>query len=550
MDSPHFLILFENGEQYLLHYDVDSGGFDFQGYNKGYERYHLARYHNGNINSGVVSIWGVLAYIEESGGELILCRSADDQRIASIDDITKTQYLEYAATKIEKDLEDSGKYWGWKKIAENLETYLDNNYNNYNYSKTRFVAESLEKFSRYLLFVYKKELWDECKKIMEIFQTHLKTKIVYSEATFGVESDYPDYFGGYEFQTAALVIRAVYAYYQAVNASYYTFLNLSTVFMRDILSKDWSSFNPNGRMQVMWVINRRYEHGLEDENRLKAATNILLVPVINEQITAPEEWIDDIPRGFGGWMHSMRSTIPSKDEETYLFSMDEEYEDDLNKGIIPDDLKRMFETKAKITLSENAIIAKKDDNWTITDEGEIYIVKKEDRKRKLKIYYKPFSNKYKQWMGYHLFIVRGLAEFYRLAHRKGINGEKYLSFYIKNCPYNLMGATYWVYKLSKGNGSIMDRWNNPKVDGCQTIYGTFGGLSAVYEIMRTIPVQNHMPYCLNDPTCCSDRTFKYDDLIEMLESARKYADKYFRSGLDYYPGLLLYYYNDFRPNLF
>lgn len=465
----------KNSEQYLLHYDA---GFDFQGYSKGYVRYNLAKYHNGDIDSGVVSLWGALAYIEESGGELILCRSADDQRIASIDDITKTQYLEYAATKIENDLEDSGKYWGWKNIAENLETYLDNNYN-YDYTKTRFVAESLEKFSRYLLFVYKKELWDECKKIMEIFQTHLKTKIVYSEATFGVESDYSDYFDGDDFQTAALVIRAVYAYYQAVNASYYTFLNLSTVFMGDIPARVWSSFNPNGRMQVMWVINRRYEHGL-DENRLKAATNILLVPVINEQITAPEEWIEDIPRGFGGWMHSMRSTI-------------------------------------------------------------LGMTSKDDEK---------FSDNYKQWMGYHLFIVCGLAEFYRLAHRKGINEEEYLSFYIKNCPYNLMAAILWVYKLSKGNGSIMDRWNNPKVDGCQTIYGTFVGLSAVYEILRTIPVQNYMPYCLNDPTCCSDRAFKYDDLIEMLESARKSADKYFLRGLDYYPGLLLCYYSDFRPNLF
>ena len=70
----------------------------------------------------------------------------------------------------------------------------------------------------------------------------------------------------------------------------------------------------------------------------------------------------------------------------YLFSIEEEFEDDLNNGIVSEKLKDMFKTKGFL-LSENAMVTKeKDDKWVITDGEKIYIVKKEDGK--LNIYNK------------------------------------------------------------------------------------------------------------------------------------------------------------------
>ena len=66
-----------------------------------------------------------------------------------------------------------------------------------------------------------------------------------------------------------------------------------------------------------------------------------------------------------------------------LFSMDADtqLEDDLNKGHISEGFKNEFKTKKEITLSQNAYLKKvKDNEWWITDGGEIYIIKKEDKK--------------------------------------------------------------------------------------------------------------------------------------------------------------------------
>jgi len=65
-------------------------------------------------------------------------------------------------------------------------------------------------------------------------------------------------------------------------------------------------------------------------------------------------------------------------QEKYLFSIDAKFEGELNQNI-SEELKDKFETKG-FSISKNPIIAKKDDNWAITDGEKIYIVKKEDGK--------------------------------------------------------------------------------------------------------------------------------------------------------------------------
>jgi len=70
----------------------------------------------------------------------------------------------------------------------------------------------------------------------------------------------------------------------------------------------------------------------------------------------------------------------------YLFSTEIEFEDDMNKDIIPEKLRETFKTE-EFLIAENAAIRKeKEGKWEITDEEKIYIVKKEDGK--LKIYRK------------------------------------------------------------------------------------------------------------------------------------------------------------------
>ena len=69
----------------------------------------------------------------------------------------------------------------------------------------------------------------------------------------------------------------------------------------------------------------------------------------------------------------------------HLFSMDIKLEEDLNKGILPKEIKRGLEIK-DFFLSDNATVMKeKEDKWWITDEKmKKFIVRKEDEK--LKIY--------------------------------------------------------------------------------------------------------------------------------------------------------------------
>ncbi|MGB7531783.1 MAG: CARDB domain-containing protein [Halobacteriota archaeon] len=66
----------------------------------------------------------------------------------------------------------------------------------------------------------------------------------------------------------------------------------------------------------------------------------------------------------------------------YLFSIDAKFEEYLNFGTIPDDLKEIFKTEG-FPLPENPtprVTKEGDDKWVINDEGKIYIVNKEDGK--------------------------------------------------------------------------------------------------------------------------------------------------------------------------
>jgi|GEM_PF-127942 len=83
--------------------------------------------------------------------------------------------------------------------------------------------------------------------------------------------------------------------------------------------------------------------------------------------------------------YSFWFTILPGDQE-YLFSIDAiGMEENLNQGIISDELRDMFETK-EFPLSKNATIKKEEGGkWEITDRGDVYIISKEDGK--LNIYH-------------------------------------------------------------------------------------------------------------------------------------------------------------------
>jgi hypothetical protein len=75
-----------------------------------------------------------------------------------------------------------------------------------------------------------------------------------------------------------------------------------------------------------------------------------------------------------------------------LFSIDATFEDDLNKGIISDDLRDKFGTEG-VPLSMNASVTKEKENeWMITDKMDItFVVRKEDGE--LNIYVSPIIRK-------------------------------------------------------------------------------------------------------------------------------------------------------------
>lgn len=71
--------------------------------------------------------------------------------------------------------------------------------------------------------------------------------------------------------------------------------------------------------------------------------------------------------------------MPSQGE-MYLFGTDTAgLEENLSKGVIPEDLKKTFEDEG-FPLSEKASIVNKIDEWEIKNEGKIYTIKKENGK--------------------------------------------------------------------------------------------------------------------------------------------------------------------------
>ncbi|MCK4735878.1 MAG: tetratricopeptide repeat protein [Methanophagales archaeon] len=96
------------------------------------------------------------------------------------------------------------------------------------------------------------------------------------------------------------------------------------------------------------------------------------------------------------------SQLWNDSDQDQMFSIDAEFEDDLNKGIISGKLMDIFKTKG-FPLSENAMITKeKDDKWVITDGEKIYIVKKEDDKLNIYKVSFPWTAFFKEWEKCHL----------------------------------------------------------------------------------------------------------------------------------------------------
>ena len=81
----------------------------------------------------------------------------------------------------------------------------------------------------------------------------------------------------------------------------------------------------------------------------------------------------------------LRRKVSEDVERVYLFSV-VGYEKDLDKGVVPEVLKNKFKTKG-FSLSKNATVEKGADiEWRITDNENIFVVRKEEEKERLNIY--------------------------------------------------------------------------------------------------------------------------------------------------------------------
>jgi hypothetical protein len=216
-------------------------------------------------------------------------------------------------------------------------------------------------------------------------------------------------------------------------------------------------------MHIASVIARRYWEGLELRSTLDAAVHVLLEPVLQEQMTDSSEWVCGPPRGWGGWIVGL-----------------------------------------KANANANC--------WGATSVRNMY---------------------YTQLMSNHLVIVRGLAESYRLLiGLHSPNGLPLLNdypYYQANARFNLLASAAWVYQLGNqfdGNtghgGAILDRWNNPLIDGTPTPYGTASGVQAVYEVLRSFDVQKIMPGYADYPAS-SPQTWTYEQLQAQTIAGVGYA---------------------------
>ena len=110
-----------------------------------------------------------------------------------------------------------------------------------------------------------------------------------------------------------------------------------------------------------WIDKAKEDRNFKDKicgyikDAIKKGANIIVFP----ELSIPNEFVD----------------------KEYLFSVNLKLEEDLNKPIIPEELRNKFGTEG-ISLPQNVTIVKKSsDNWVITDEEKNYdyIIRKEDK---------------------------------------------------------------------------------------------------------------------------------------------------------------------------
>jgi len=148
------------------------------------------------------------------------------------------------------------------------------------------------------------------------------------------------------------------------------------------------------------------------------------------------EWyrIEIIKEGIWG-------VVFSSDRCLFSMNVDTQLEDDLNKGVISKGLKNEFKTKKEITLSQNAYLKKEKDNkWGISDGGEIYIIKKEDKKLNIYSDYsliivRKFGDNCIQFYLMEVEDLGGIAKKYNLSQHEVnyIDGNRAYFWDEKNC---------------------------------------------------------------------------------------------------------------------
>jgi hypothetical protein len=129
-----------------------------------------------------------------------------------------------------------------------------------------------------------------------------------------------------DIETAARVLRALYAYGHN-SASLGDFATISDRFIRDsqnVTALNWSALQSAARMEIEWVIARRYWESPTETNLalLNSANDALMIPVLHEQMTSTTMWMCGVTTGWGGWIRALRSTITCPPSATaYLQEM-------------------------------------------------------------------------------------------------------------------------------------------------------------------------------------------------------------------------------------
>ena len=157
-------------------------------------------------------------------------------------------------------------------------------------------------------------------------------------------------------------------------------------------------YNGNDKEKVITDLKERVIKFLDEAEAIKEKPDIVVFPEMCIPESIVEEikaWIKKQKRKIivvaGSHLHHYSDDdahLEDDKEKKYLFSLQEEieeFEENLNKNIIPKELKKELE-KNNFSLSHNTHVTNEEGGkWVITDKEE-FIVKKEDRK--LKIYEK------------------------------------------------------------------------------------------------------------------------------------------------------------------